>query len=233
MKIVSTFAVTSEFAPWRRMRGFGRIDAKVYRAKFGETDVYAVITGIGMRAVASDFEQILRRSADVCIASGLAGGLKDQHRAGDVLVARRIKAKSDQTVMSDERLVECGVRCGATPVDFFQSVDTVVTSSPDKQRLSNAADAVDIESFSIMSRAQQCGVPAVAIRAVSDPVEQDMPIDFNQAIDDRGAIHWASPLLQIVKAPQRFPQFIRFGRDSLRAARNLATFLDRYVVEMA
>jgi nucleoside phosphorylase len=231
MKIVSTFAVASEFAPWRRMRGFGRVDAKVYRARVGATDVYAVITGIGMRAVESDFEQILKRSADVCIA--LAGGLKDQHRAGDVLIARRIKAKSNETVMSDERLVECGVRCGATPVDFFQSVDAVVTSSPDKQRLSNAADAVDIESFSIMSRAQRCGVPAVAIRAVSDPVEQDMPIDFNEAIDERGAIHWASPVLQIVKAPRRVPQLIRFGRDSLRAARNLAAFLDRYVMEMA
>jgi len=236
MTIVATFAVMSEFAPWRRLRAFGRVDRgrPIYQTRIGDADVFAVITGIGMRNVNGQFEDLLRKPADVCIASGLAGGLKREYRAGTVLVARAVKTSSTQeTVNTVERLVRIGIQCGATPVDSLQSVDAVLTSSLDRQRLAVAADAVDIESFRVITEALRCGVPAVAIRAVSDPVEKDVPLDFNQAINEQGAINWVSTLFQAAKTPRRFPEMLRFGRDSLRAARNLAFFLDRYVTEIS
>jgi adenosylhomocysteine nucleosidase len=235
MKIVSTFAVASEFAPWRHMRAFHRVDADrtpVYAARLGSNVIYAVITGIGMRNIDGRFERLLS-DADVCIASGLAGGLKATHRTGAVLVARSVTTSaSENAIATDERLVQLSVRCGATPVDAFRSVDAILTSSPAKQRLSSCADAVDIESFDVIQHAEQCGVPAVAIRAISDSVEKDVPLDFNKTMDARGGISWSSAIMQLAKAPQRLPELVQFGRDSLRAARNLAGILDCCVTEM-
>jgi adenosylhomocysteine nucleosidase len=236
MRIVSTFAVPSEFAPWRRMRTFqltgsGRIP--IYYAQIGRAEVYAVVTGIGMRNIRDQFETLLKTSADICIASGLAGGLRKEHRTGAVLIARTVmRSDSHQIASSSEQLVEIGIRCGATPVRTFQSRAAVVTSAVEKQRLSAAADAVDVESFDVLNEAQRCGLPAVAIRAVSDPVEQDMPLDFNRTINDRGAIDWLSMVSEIARAPRRLPDLVRFGRGSVQAARNLARVLDRYVMEL-
>src|SRR6185369_5974088 len=167
MRIVSTFAVPSEFAPWRRMRTFQRTESgriPIYRAQIGGAEVYAVVTGIGMRNIRDQFEALLKTSADICIASGLAGGLRKEYRAGAVLIARTVMRSDSHKVTSSEQLVEIGVRCGATPVRTFQSRDAVVTSAVEKQLLSAAADAVDVESFDVLHEAQRCGLPAVAIR---------------------------------------------------------------------
>ncbi|HYR41637.1 MAG TPA: hypothetical protein VER98_01330, partial [Terriglobia bacterium] len=69
----------------------------------------------------------------------------------------------------------------------------------------------------------------VAVRAISDPVDQNLPLDFNRAIGEDGEIAWLPALSQIVAAPARLSQLIRFGLESSRAARNLAHFLERYL----
>ncbi len=42
------------------------------------------------------------------------------------------------------------------------------------------ADAVEMESFAVLSRARANGVPGIAIRAVSDTVDEDLPLGMNE-----------------------------------------------------
>jgi purine-nucleoside phosphorylase len=232
LKIVVTFAVHSEFASWRRLSGFERVKRRgvpMYRRRNGGADICAVMTGIGTRTVQAELRELLAASVDVCIVSGLAGSLRKQHQTRSVLVARAIRGgAAGKELKSDKSLVEIANRCGAIEVDSFLTSLTVVNSPAEKQRLGEIADAVDMESFQIFSQAREFGVPAVAVRAVSDAAETNVPIDFNQVIGNRGEIGWVAALLEIAKAPARLPQLIRFGIESSRAAHNLALFLERF-----
>ena len=172
--------------------------------------------------------------ADLCIASGLAGGLRKDYGVGAILVGKAVKSDdADQPIRSDAALVEKARDCGAAVVDCFFTSKAVVNSVAEKLRLGTIADAVEMESFYVLSAARRAGIPAVTVRAISDGAETDVPIDFNQVIDSRGQISRAAALYQVAKAPNRMPQLIRFGLESGRARRRLADFLDRYVKALA
>jgi hypothetical protein len=218
MRIIVTFAVQAEFSPWRRKRDFKRIGESAFMMQSGGTEVYALITGIGAR-------KFHLPTADICLVSGVAGSLKTQHR-----MAKALRRESSETVMtSGESLVRAATQCGATPVDFFCTAGAVVSSPCEKSRLGQIADAVDMESYQIMAEAQQQGIPAVTVRAISDTADQNLPLDFNRAVSEDGKINWLSALSQVAASPGRLPQLMRFGLESSRAARKLAHFLDRYL----
>ena len=213
-----------------RFERVSRRDDTIYLMRTGDAEVYAVITGIGMRSVRSDLQHLLAESVDLCIASGLAGSLTTRYHAGSILVAKAVRTSGpDRAINSDKSLVQRASECGADSVDFFFTSDVVMNSQVEKLRLGAIADAVEMESFQIFSQAAEYGVPVVAVRAISDAADTSLPIDFNRIIDNRGQISWRLVLGEIAKAPMRLPQLIRFGFESARAARNLAHFLDRYI----
>ena len=80
-----------------------------------------------------------------------------------------------------------------------------------------------------MAEARRYRVPAVAIRAISDGVDENLPLDFNRTIDEDGEFAWLPALSQLVSSPSRLPRLVRFGFETSKSARNLAHFLDRYL----
>ena len=64
----------------------------------------------------------------------------------------------------------------------------IIASSAEKATLSSAADAVDMESFTVIAAAQKLGIPALAVRAISDTSDQEMPVDFSRSLDENGQI---------------------------------------------
>jgi hypothetical protein len=217
MKILVTFAVRSETGNWQGPSKY--VD-----------DIRIIRTGIGMRRPEDELRQALAGSVDLCIASGLAGSLTDQYPVGSVVVARGIKSEGSKTIVScDGGLVDAAVRCGAQPVDFFYTSSGIANSVVERACLAGTADAVDMESFHVLSEAQRAEVPAVAIRAISDCPSRKLPFDFTRMVTCNGQVAWQQMITELVKHPGRFPAFVRFSIDSLAAIRNLTTFLDRYV----
>jgi len=237
LKIVVTFALEAEFAAWRRMARFEPVNssgASTYLMRTESAQVYAVMTGIATRSVQGELHDLFSRSADLCIASGLAGSLRKQYQAGEVLVARQITRDGvERAIQCDESLVDLAVQCGAVAVDSFFTSNIVINSPEDKTSLGTIAAAVEMESFQILALAEKYGVPAVAVRAISDASETIVPIDFNKVIDGRGKIGPVSALYEIAKTPARVPELIRFGLESSRARRHLAQYLQRYIPSIA
>ena len=216
MRIVVTAAVRSECTGWRRFSG-------------PAGDIHVVTTGIGMRGSRDQLRDLLAMPADFCIASGLGGSLTNRHAVGSIVVARGIKTEATTTILtSDGGLVDAAVRCGANPVSFFFTSKSIVNSPSERLRLSSGSDAIDMESFHVLAEARRAGVPAVAIRAISDTPDEPLPIDLSSVVSKRGDIDWLPLFWQLLKQPVRIKEFLRFSRASSNAAGNLARFLGRY-----
>jgi len=242
LKVLITFAVDAEFAPWKRRyhfyplrRDFPALGASVelYEAEKDGLEILVLLTGIGwglwkdrcpVRAV------LLSESADVCISTGLAGGLAASQKHGDVLVARNVQLISTKaTVACNSNLVASAVGCGARAVNAFLTNDSIVSDAGDKKDLSAKGDAVEMESFHVLSAANSVSARSVAIRAVSDALDEDLPLDISEVVDRRGHVRWGKMLREVGYHPQRIPALVKFGRQSQLAATKLADFLDRYV----
>ncbi len=242
MKVLVTFAVSAEFAPWRARHAFsasaeaaepGAGDCICYDGYVGKTEVRVVLTGIGGQNAALRTHRTLWDVPDLCISSGLAGGLAKSCRAGDVVVARRTSLHGTMScVTSNEYLVQAASRCGAKPVSRMVTVDQIVGDSAQKRALASSGDAIEMESYFVLRAAVGAQVPAVAIRAISDAVGDDLPMDFSRVVDSQGAVKMRRLVAELARKPGGIPRLVRFAMRSRRAARALADFLDRYLLAL-
>lgn len=246
MKVLVTFAVEAEFAPWRKRHRFTAVPAaglRICSAKLSGVEVVVILTGIGdssasvlglqMRAFAAEY------SFDFCISSGLAGALLPQYAAGDILAARQVRSPhihvdaGTDSLECDKGLVAAAEVCGAKAVGSFYTANHIVITSAEKSKLGTSADAVDMESFGIVREAYAWGTRPVAIRAISDNSDEDLPVDFNLALTGKGDISVGRIVGQALLHPKSVPSLIRFGKQSQRAAESLADFLDLYIPKLA
>jgi adenosylhomocysteine nucleosidase len=247
VRILVTFALENEFAPWQASHDFkpaklGNLD--VHAAEFSSVQVTAVLTGVGARQAALTAKQIMRgefESFDCCISCGLAGGLRSNYGIGEVLAARSVFSEA-VTVDGASRLLPCSGAlvsfasdCGATVVEQFYSANHLISTAREKQALSSssAADAVEMESFEILREAQEAGVPAVSIRSISDTLDEDLPLDMSQILTDEGQVSIPRVLGQVALKPRSLPGLIRLAKNSREAAQSLSRFLDSYVAALA
>lgn len=233
VKVLVTFALETECAPWLRRRSFAR------RANSGFLEfedsgsgaqIRVAITGVGAERAQRVAREALRWRPDVCIAAGFAGGLNPAHRAGDILVARTVRdGETHRTVASDARIAGLAEESGAHRIDILCTSAYVISTVEGKRRMSGSADAVDMESFYILNEALERGIPGIAIRAVSDAANESLPLDFAQVLDDRGRIRILRLAGKIARAPQHIRALIRLGAASRRGSQRLAQVLENMI----
>lgn len=235
MKILVTFALENEFAPWRDSAGFERAAAsqagKIYETEIEGAAVRAVLTGAGSKAAERAANEIFNDVADVCVVSGLAGALKASYRVGDIL-AGRMTARADGPggIESDAALVEAAADLGARIAGRVVTSERVVATAAEKSRLANmGADAVDMESAYLMAAAARRGIRSAVIRAVSDGADADLPLDFDRVFTGDGQVSIGRVMMQVAARPGRLPGLLRLARESRNAAESLGNFLHSYV----
>lgn len=118
---------------------------------------------------------------------------------------------------------------GAKLASMFLTSGRMVATAEEKARLAPFADAVDMESFAVLSAAQEHGLPAVAIRVVSDRFDEDMPADIGMTVDEKGRVSVGGVIRHIATHPLALPALVRLGRNSRTAAEALANFLEAYI----
>jgi adenosylhomocysteine nucleosidase len=231
MNILVTFAVEAEFAPWRNRRKFRRLPGEWprFEAQFGGAHVRAILTGMGQTHALEAARQALPDRPDICISTGLAGALRSEYRPGDILTARLVSEVGEPVaVASHPELLATAVDCGARQIERFATSRTIVTRAEEKSRLSGQAEAVEMESYTILAEAARYGVPAVAVRAISDTADFDMPYDFERVRDTHGQIRIGGIIAQVLRHPSGLPALFALARDCRIAARHLADFLDAF-----
>jgi nucleoside phosphorylase len=248
MRILVTFAVGAEFAPWRERHDFAAtqlLDLTAYRAKIADLSVLALLTGmgakragsatLGIQMIATESEQFF----DVCISTGLGGALKPEISVGEVVVAREVCSAGVRedlgrtSISCDTKLVALATKSGAREVRTFFQADHIVICATEKAKLAGFADVVEMESFDVVSECSAWGTRALAVRAISDASENDLPLDLNRAVTKDGGVSLSRIVGQALLRPDKIPGLVHFGRQSRQAAESLADFLDAFINELA
>jgi hypothetical protein len=120
-------------------------------------------------------------------------------------------------------------RQGATVIETLLTADHIIDSPAEKARLSQFADAVDMESFHIVHEFSLEAAPVTVIRAISDAANETLPLDFSKILTNTGQVKVAPLLKELVLQPTKIPHLTRFAKQSRQAARNLANFLEVFL----
>lgn len=209
-------------------------DWPVFEAMFGSVRVRAVLTGMGQEHALKAAQRFLAEKPEICVSTGLAGALRNEYRPGDIVAARLVSEVGEPVaVASHGELLSTAVDCGARRIERLATSKALVTRTEEKQRLSDQAEAVEMESYTILAEAARHGVPGIAVRAVSDAADFDLPFDLARATDARGQIRVASVLSQVLRRPTGLPSLLKLARDCRLASRRLADFLDAYAGTIA
>ncbi len=237
MRILVTLAVDAEFAPWRKLRRFDAIDAgdvTLQRTQIGRASVDFVITGMGPQNSRRAAESAMSVHHTICICAGFAGALKPEFKPGDILVAGAVQ------MLGEPKTIECasGLSAsahmeGAKLASMFLTSERMVATAEEKARLAPFADAVDMESFAVLSVAHERSLPAVAIRVISDRFDEDMPADIGMTVDEKGRVSVGGVIRHIATHPLALPALVRLGRNSRAAAEALANFLDAHIKSLS
>lgn len=239
MRILVTFAIKAEFSQWSSRHPFvpyefenweTRREFDLFKANIGPDEVTVLLTGMGGENAVKAMASIPLEIHEVCISSGLAGSLDARITPGDVVAARSAEMlEQSNRAASDAILVELAVACGAKAVNVFLTSEKIIATAEEKEGLSRKGSIVEMETTHILAAAAQRHVPCVAVRAISDAADEDLPVDFARILDSHGHLKMGGLLKEVGLSPYRIPLLLQFGRQSRAAGKSLADFLDRYI----
>jgi len=194
---------------------------------------------VGPRAASLDrldLTQTSRRPAALLV-TGLAGGCGPDLRPGDVVVGDPVATPGAEL---DGDGGDPGLRGRAVraldaarlryQVGRLLTVDELVTSPAAKAQWwrTQGVLAVDMESAHVLAWARRAGLPALAVRAVADGPEDDVPRELLGAVGADGRMRaWA--VAGLLGRPRLVGAAWRLGRRSRRALGSLARFVRAFV----
>jgi nucleoside phosphorylase len=245
MKILVTFAVNAEFAPWRRRHAFHRVfmpapvglpGSFFYRGTVFDHHADVLLTGMGWEERKTEnwpryaLRQLLKNQPDLCVSSGLAGGLRADLRCGDIAAATEVSLRTaGETFPSNVNLLAIAKGSGAR-IDTKQVTEPgVVSAAPARSALSAFGDFVDMEGYYILRMVSETRTPAISVRAISDTRDRELPPEIAMVVNREGHVQALPTLKLILKRPTRIPALLSFASQCRDAAISLADFLDRFL----
>lgn len=188
------------------------------RFRFFENGVCVLVCGgIGAQAARRASEAVINLySPEQIISIGFAGALDESFAVGDVFVPRKI------TDAGDSSTSDAGAGQG-TLLSFGS-----VASAEQKARLARAygAQAVDMEAAAVSRAAAAHGIRFMAVKAISDDRNFDMP-ELDRFVKD-GKFHTAAFVAHTVLQPRLWPRLVCLAKNSAKATKTLCDWLDKY-----
>lgn len=207
----------------------------------GTSHIRLVQTGIGPDRARSITQQIIESEPwNVVISSGFAGALFPLP-VGSVVIGSDVcwGQPSDEISGSEPPRILCHSEWIETSLNIqlrdahslrkggFVTTDRVLRHALQKQVLGTqtGAVAVDMESGAIGQVAQQKNIPFLIVRAISDGVNEDLPVDFNDFLKPMG---WSGGIRKELFTPWCWKGLWRLYRNSKQASKQLSQFFEKF-----
>ena len=211
--------------------------------KWKDTELLTIdVSGTGHGNSARACERIVRSvRPQLLILCGFAGALRPGMHPGDLVISTHVSGIGADGNLLPEPLV-ADLECTRAACDLMQahsgmhigtlfSAPRVLLTAQEKADCAaiSSADAVDMETAAAASIAARLGVPWVSVRAITDDVNTDMPLDFNLLAGSDGNTDIGLLLKALARKPSAIPGLIRLGKNAGSAGKALAGFLQNYI----
>jgi 5'-methylthioadenosine/S-adenosylhomocysteine nucleosidase len=215
----------------------------IYHGEYRNKAVLLVQTGIGKERAEAATRFILEHYPVTALVSlGFAGALTEELKVGDIILCSTLCCANGLSkgnpCSSDARLVSLSLQAlGDAAIGLCQgrsaTVAQLVSSPEAKLALAKAfhADIVDMESYWIGKIASASQVPFLAVRAISDTV-QDSLLPFDQIMDFDGKWRWQRATIYFLSRPQNLPKLFTLYRNARRARKSLTAFIEYLIAEL-
>ena len=222
-------------------------DALVTEGQVEGRPVALVRCGIGRElAQEATRRMILRARPRAIVSTGFSGALSGDVGGGDLLIADRVTSPlSDEAadskpappIEADPYLLEaaieamdgCPVR---SHVGGLVTVAKVLATRIEKDTVTNiATKAVDMESYWVAEIAKEAGVPFLAVRAISDEVDDTLP-DYERFETPMGGIRPFAAAWYFATRPWHIFDLPRLASNARHGTKNLAIFAGRFLAKV-
>ncbi|MGZ5537968.1 MAG: 5'-methylthioadenosine/S-adenosylhomocysteine nucleosidase family protein [Chthoniobacterales bacterium] len=209
--IVITFALPNESSGFVRLIANGRLHGH---------EVRVLHTGVGEHAVRACLAKLFQdNSPRLLISSGFAGGLTDEVKVGDLLLAENF---------SDTQLLEPARHLGT--VGRLQTTSAIADSSETRADLarSSGASAVDMETAVIADACAERQIPMLSLRAISDTPDAPFSIPARVLFNlEKQRTDFGVLFRHLVRHPGDIVRLIAIARQAKKARRALTSALDQ------
>jgi adenosylhomocysteine nucleosidase len=183
----------------------------------------ATASGVGPERARRAGQRLLDLGATALVSWGSAGALDPSLRPGVLLLPATVVAADGRLVGvdTDWRARVLQSISGLLPVhvgplgEAVRAAGTVAEKR--RMREHTGAIGVDMESAAVGRLAAQAGLPFLAVRAVADTADMDIPGIVMRALDHRGNVRYAKLAVLTLIQPSHLPGLVRLG-VSFRAA---------------
>lgn len=184
---------------------------------------------------------------DLLISSGVAGGIRQGLKVGDLVVAERVSYSKQSNFDVKELHLETDYVCNEMVVQLSRqlsgdielklhignllTVDKIINEASTKRNIGdhNPFLAVEMESAAVAGVANEKEVAFAAIRSISDDVDDDLQLDYSNIISDDGKVKIAGIALEVLRNPQKLAVLKRLNKQTKKAAKSLAYFMPKLI----
>jgi adenosylhomocysteine nucleosidase len=200
--------------------------------------LYLFQTGVGtVKAGAVCRAALASQRLDLAISSGFAcalvpSGIGDLLIGQDVIVAGRDEALPCAATWRKAAVDAASAANVPSRIGRFVTIPGVVWRAEDKRRLAAGTGAIglDMESAALGRAAADAQVPFVVVRAVSDLVDEDLPIDFDLFFNRAG---WLRGGVLCLTRPSVLIGLNRLRRQTDVASGHIGRFFERFLDDLS
>ena len=230
--IIFTGAFPFEIAGIRKRGNFHPAGHGYFEGEIGGSPAVLAVSGIGEERAYKTAKEILGLfpGARAYVSVGLSASLTHELSPGDIVGAVEIVTASSplNTHPCDPGLIDAVSKIRCRTGKFIAASKTVITSLEKKEiARASGAIALDMESGGAARGSIEAGVPFISIRAISDGLDEDLPVDFNLLMRE-GKMCWGRFIVYFMTHPAKIPPLMRLGRNSRLARERLGDAINLF-----
>ena len=187
------------------------------------------IAGMGPKQAQVAAEVLIEENASALLSWGSAGALHAKLLPGNLILPKVVIYPQKGIFSTDNGWHNRLLTRLATQLEVYTEplAQSLRALKSRREKLDfvkqNQALAVDMESASVAEAAVEANLPFMAIRAIADPLEQNIPGCIFRAIDERGRLRHFHLLASLALRPADLLALIKLRRCFLAARTTLTT----------
>ncbi|MHC4270034.1 MAG: 5'-methylthioadenosine/S-adenosylhomocysteine nucleosidase [Planctomycetota bacterium] len=223
-------------------------EARFYQGDLNGQPLTIVQGGVGRENAIKATKCLLESTkVDLIISSGVAGGIRQGLKVGDLVVAESVGYSKQSDFDGKKLQLESDYVCNKDVVQLARqlsvdielklrfgnllTVDKIINKANTKRNIGdhNPFLAVEMESAAVAEVAREKEVEFAAIRSISDDVDDDLHLDYDNIISVEGKVKLAGIALEVLKNPQKLAALKRLNKQTKKAAGSLACFMPKLI----